>query len=274
MSTAKIRIDPIVVFQIIDHYMRRGKDQVNVIGALLGSKAPDGRWDVRDSIPVPHTEASEVLSIDVEFQRVMKELCQKVETQNFIVGWYSTAFTDNSPLLYEFYAKNLPDPIHLLVDPTLKGGSMNVKTLVSQTLHLGDRSIGPMFREVAFDWNANNAEKLAIAMMQRTPTAAEEDEDDVPEMQQMQLTMRRLHTNLTKAHDYVTRILNGEEKEDKTIGRELIAAISSIPSSSPAAFDKVFNESLQDMLMVIYLSKLTKAQVLLTEKLHNVYNPV
>ena len=43
--------------------------------------------EVRNSIPVPHTEGEEHLSIDVEFQRVMKELYQKVDTKNIIVGW-------------------------------------------------------------------------------------------------------------------------------------------------------------------------------------------
>lgn len=54
----------------------------------MGSKAPDGSMEVRNSIPVPHTEGDEHLSIDVEFQRVMKELFQKVDTKNMIIGWY------------------------------------------------------------------------------------------------------------------------------------------------------------------------------------------
>jgi len=235
--------------------------------------------EVRNSIPVPHTEGEEHLSIDVEFQRVMKELYQKVDTKNIIVGWYSTSYTENSQSLHDFYAKNIPNPIHMLVDPTLKGGSLNVKTLVSQTLQLGNRTLQPLFREVSFEWKILDAGKMALAMMMQQRMRKEQDEEEDEEMQSvkpwetMQVTMSRLHSNLTKAHNYVTKILNGEVKEDKNIGRALSSAMSQVPMVSPQTFDKVFNDSLQDMLMVIYLSKLTKSQLALNEKLHNTFAP-
>lgn len=268
-----------VVFNILDHYVRRNENQESVIGALMGSKAPDGSMEVRNCIPVPHTEGDEHLSIDVEFQRVMKELYQKVDTKNFIVGWYSTSYTENSQSLHEFYAKNIPNPIHMLVDPNLKGGSLNVKTLVSQTMQLGGRPIGPLFREVPFEWKILDAGKIALAMMMQQRAGKDQEEEEDDEMQSvkpwevLQVTMSRLHSNLGKAHTYVTKILNGEVKEDKNIGRALSSVMSQLPTVSPQTFDKVFNESLQDMLMVIYLSKLTKSQLSLNEKLHNSVTP-
>mmetsp|Transcript_73028 Transcript_73028/g.123065 ORF Transcript_73028/g.123065 Transcript_73028/m.123065 type:complete len:286 (-) Transcript_73028:302-1159(-) len=276
---ARIRVNPVVVFNILDHYVRRNENQESVIGALMGSKTSDGSMEVRNSIPVPHTEGEEHLSIDVEFQRVMKELYQKVDTKNIIVGWYSTSYTENSQSLHDFYAKNIPNPIHMLVDPTLKGGSLNVKTLVSQTLQLGNRTLQPLFREVSFEWKILDAGKMALAMMMQQRMRKEQDEEEDEEMQSvkpwetMQVTMSRLHSNLTKAHNYVTKILNGEVKEDKNIGRALSSAMSQVPMVSPQTFDKVFNDSLQDMLMVIYLSKLTKSQLALNEKLHNTFAP-
>jgi len=275
----RIRVNPVVIFNILDHYVRRNENQDSVIGALMGSKAPDGSMEVRNSIPVPHTEGDEHLSIDVEFQRVMKELFQKVDTKNMIIGWYSTSYTENSQSLHDFYAKNIPNPIHMLVDPTLKGGSLNVKTLVSQTMTLGSHTVGPLFREVPFEWKMLDAGKIALAMMMQERAEKENDEEEDEEMQSvkpwetLQVTMARLQSNLCKSHNYVTKILNGEVKEDKNIGRSLSSVISQIPMVSPQTFDKVFNDSLQDMLMVIYLSKLTKSQLALNEKLHNTFTP-
>jgi translation initiation factor 3 subunit F len=311
----RIRVDPVVVFNILDHYIRRNENQTSVIGALLGSKSPDGSMEIRNCFPVPHTEGSEHLSIDVEFQRVMKELYQKVDSKNLIVGWYSTSYTENSHSLHDFYERNIPNFIHLIVDPSLKGGHLNVKTLISQSLTIGNRTIGPFFKEVAFEWKTLDAELVAFAMMMQhlkkskvipplsSPSLTydkpeqdiEEDEetisgpsaDNVPSAiagakrniggrtwigdDTLQITMTRLYANLNRAYQYTSNVLQGTVKEDKDIGRALCSVISDVSMISNSVFDKVFNDSLQDMLMVIYLSKLSKAQVLLNEKLHNTF---
>ena len=44
-------------------------------------------------------------------------------------------------------------------------------------------------------------------------------------------------------------------------------AIARIPHQSGAEFEKLFTDNIQDMLMVSYLSNLTKAQLALTEKM-------
>lgn len=276
---SRIKVDPLVPFNILDHYIRRHENQESVIGALMGNMAPDGSMEVRNCIPVPHTEGEDHLSIDVEFQRIMKELFQKVDNKNVIIGWYSTSYTENSQSLHEFYAKNIPNPIHMLVDTSLKGSSLNVKTLISQKLQLGGLAVGAFFREVTFEWKTLDAEKLALAMMMQASASKAEAEDEDDESQgskpweTLQVNMSRLHANLVRSHNYVTRILQGEVKEDKNIGRALSSVISQIPMVTPQTFDKVFNDSLQDMLMVTYLSKLTKAQLALTEKLHNTLTP-
>jgi translation initiation factor 3 subunit F len=277
----RIRVSPVVVFSILDHYVRRNENQESVIGALMGSRAPDGSMEIRACVPVIHTEGDEHLAIDIEFQRVMKELFQKVDNRNFMIGWYSTSYTENSQSLHEYYAKNVPNPIYMLVDPTLKNGSLNVKTLVGSTLTLGDHALKGLFREVPFEWKVQGASKIALAMMMQQGMGREapEEEEEEDEMQPakpwetLQVTMARLHSNLAKGHSYVTKILNGEVKEDKSIGRALSAVISQAPLVSPQAFDKVFNDSLQDMLMVVYLSKLTRAQLALHEKLYSAFTP-
>eukprot|EP00668_Euglena_longa_P041685 GGOE01054889.1.p1 GENE.GGOE01054889.1~~GGOE01054889.1.p1 ORF type:complete len:283 (-),score=125.88 GGOE01054889.1:298-1146(-) len=275
----RIRVSPVVIFNILDHYARRHENQESVMGALMGSKAPDGSMEIRNSIPVPHTDGEEHVTIDIDFQRSMKDLMLKVDSKNFMIGWYSTIYTENSQNLHEFYARSIPNPIHMLVDPTLKGGSLNVKTLVSQQLQLGDFTVTGLFREVPFEWKILDAGRIALAMMMQQRMGREQEDEEDEEMkavkpwETLQVTMGRLHSNLGKAHTYVTKILNGEVKEDKNIGRALSAVISQVPMVSPQTFDKVFNDSLQDMLMVIYLSKLTRCQLALNEKLYNTFTP-
>jgi translation initiation factor 3 subunit F len=53
------KISPLVVFSILDHYMRRSEGQQRVIGTLLGSNN-DGVLEITNAFPVPHTETESV----------------------------------------------------------------------------------------------------------------------------------------------------------------------------------------------------------------------
>lgn len=52
-------LSPMVVFAILDHYMRRTEGQERVIGTLLGANN-DGQLEITNCFPVPHTEGDTV----------------------------------------------------------------------------------------------------------------------------------------------------------------------------------------------------------------------
>jgi hypothetical protein len=52
------KIQPIVIFNILDHYLRKS-DGSRVIGTLLGTNV-DGIVEITNSFPVPHSESDEV----------------------------------------------------------------------------------------------------------------------------------------------------------------------------------------------------------------------
>ena len=90
--------------------------------------------------------------------------------------------------------------------------------------------------------------------------------------EQVHKQLLQVYSVLKKTLDFVTEVVDGKENEDPEIGRELLSLIQSIPPVTPEAFDKLFNSTTQDLLMVNYLSKLTRTQVHLMERLH-VYVP-
>lgn len=56
----QVRVHPVVVFSILDHYVRRNNENDNrVIGTLLGSNI-DGIIEIKNCFPVPHVEGEEV----------------------------------------------------------------------------------------------------------------------------------------------------------------------------------------------------------------------
>lgn len=56
----KVIVHPVVVFNILDHWIRRPDTKQRVIGTLLGSITEDGNIEIHNCYPVPHTEAEQV----------------------------------------------------------------------------------------------------------------------------------------------------------------------------------------------------------------------
>jgi translation initiation factor 3 subunit F len=67
---------------------------------------------------------------------------------------------------------------------------------------------------------------------------------------------------------------SGARKGDPALGRYLADTLAAVPHLQPEAFDALFNESVQDVLLVTYLSNLVRAQVALAEKLGTSQLPV
>lgn len=62
-------LSPLVVFSVLDHWMRRSEGQDRVIGTLLGANN-DGQLEITNCFPVPHTEG-ETVGIDMDFHKTM-----------------------------------------------------------------------------------------------------------------------------------------------------------------------------------------------------------
>ena len=53
-------IEPVVLFSILDHALRRNVNQKRVIGTMLGVRSDDGtEVEVRNCFAVPHNESSD-----------------------------------------------------------------------------------------------------------------------------------------------------------------------------------------------------------------------
>ena len=72
------------------------------------------------------------------------------------------------------------------------------------------------------------------------------------------------------ATEYVDKTISGEYAPNIAVGRGLLEAINSIPKINPQSFDKMFNDSMQDLLMVVYLTSLGRTQLSITEKLNSI----
>ncbi|KAI5346541.1 hypothetical protein PRUPE_2G247200 [Prunus persica] len=264
-SSLSAKVHPLVIFNICDCYVRRPDQAERVIGTLLGSVLPDGTVDIRNSYAVPHNESADQVALDIDYHHNMLISQQKVNPKEVIVGWYSTGFgvTGGSVLIHEFYSREAPNPVHLTVDTGFRNGEGTIKAYVSVNLSLGDRQLAAQFQEIPLDLRMVEAERVGYDILKTTMV------DKLPtDLEGMEASMERLLALIDDVYKYVDNVVESRVEPDNNIGRFLLDAVASLPKLSPTAFDKLVNDSLQDNLVLLYLSSITRTQLTLAEKLN------
>ena len=88
------------------------------------------------------------------------------------------------------------------------------------------------------------------------------------ELEHIETAMVRMLEMISTTLAYVTSVIDGKVAPDSRIGRHLTDAVNKLPKMHKGQFDKVFSSGVQDMLMVVYLTNLTRAQLAISEKIN------
>uniref|UniRef100_A0A5B6ZDQ8 Putative eukaryotic translation initiation factor 3 subunit F n=1 Tax=Davidia involucrata TaxID=16924 RepID=A0A5B6ZDQ8_DAVIN len=182
----------------------------------------------------------------------------KVNPKEAIVGWFSTGFgvTGGSALIHEFYSREVTNPVHLTVDTGFRNAEASIKAFVSLSLSLGDQQLAAQFQEIPLDLRMVEAERVGFDILKTTVV------DKLPnDLEGMEASMERLLS-------LIDDVVEGRVAPDNNIGRFISDTVASIPKLSPPDFDKLVNDGLQDQLLLLYLSSITRTQLSLAEKLN------
>ncbi|RVW60893.1 Eukaryotic translation initiation factor 3 subunit F [Vitis vinifera] len=205
------------------------------------------------------------VALDIDYHHNMLLSHQKVNPKEVIVGWYSTGLgvTGGSALIHEFYSREVQNPIHLTVDTTFRNGEATIKAFVSVSLSLGERQLAAQFQEIPLDLRMVEAERVGFDILKTTMV------EKLPsDLEGMEASMERLLALIDDVYKYVDSVVEGQVVPDNDIGRFIADTVASIPKISPPAFDRLVNDSLQDHLLLLYLSSITRTQLSLAEKLN------
>eukprot|EP01064_Diplonema_japonicum_P029574 TRINITY_DN481_c3_g4_i1.p1 TRINITY_DN481_c3_g4~~TRINITY_DN481_c3_g4_i1.p1 ORF type:complete len:337 (+),score=74.83 TRINITY_DN481_c3_g4_i1:41-1012(+) len=290
-----------------DYDSSSGKSANEVYGALLGSTV-GGVLEIKCCVPVKHhTKEGTGFHYDQVFQKQMLELHRKIYQKDRLVGWYTNK---HNPVIsralhkqYQQYIKT-GSSVNLLVDTSLQNGTLNSKCFILSHVELGEKTVPDCFKEIPFQWKCHSpVEKLALDQMitnrhiilkpvvdglpevqtdelqscQKRPTirsgaASSVTSNDRAPFEQVHKHLLQIQAVIKNSLDYADKIVDGKEKENPKVARELLSLLQSVPPVSPESFDKLYNSTTQDLLMTNYLAKLTQTQVHLMERLH-VYVP-
>mmetsp|Transcript_1292 Transcript_1292/g.1541 ORF Transcript_1292/g.1541 Transcript_1292/m.1541 type:complete len:289 (+) Transcript_1292:89-955(+) len=271
----EVSVHPVVLFSVLDHYMRRNERQERVIGALLGKRV--GKTvDITNCFSVPHMEKVDgEVAVGKEHMHSMLELHLRVNDDEDVVGWYATSdgissIDEQSCLIHDFFTAECADPIHLVVDTSLTNRHLGVKAFLSTPLVLGDRNLAASFQQLKVNVLASGAEKIGLDMMIKSPAMPGAPAALNSSMDDLEETLTTLLDMLEKVSGYVGDVVAGKTQPNYTIGNNIANVVSMVPRIKPEFFAKSFNNSLHDLLMVVYLSNLTRTQIAIAEKINGI----
>jgi len=258
------RVHPVAVLKILDAFVRRPEGAKRIIGTLLGWISEGSIVDITDCFPIVHRDTDEQAFMDQDYHKQMLALRQKVSPREVVVGWFATGSEINplSANIHKFYCTKesqftatavLPGPVHLLVDTNLTGQSFGMKGYVNVRTSVAENLL--QFHEVPLRVQTSEGEKSGISQLMQARRADRESK-----------------AAGQGPKEYVRAVQAGKVEGDMQVGRGLTQALLTEPVIDVEAVEQLCANSLQDALMVVYLSNLTRAQINIAEKINQQFN--
>ncbi|KAJ3735149.1 GPR1/FUN34/yaaH family-domain-containing protein [Lentinula guzmanii] len=201
--------------------------------------AIQSRRNAHSPFAVLHSETSEQVAVDMDYQWAMYELHHKVNLKEVIVGWYSAGSNLNtySALIQNFYSQ---------------------ETAPHQAIHVFlDTGVEPGQPAVPVELRFRDSERSGVDLLTSTALSSSSTfSQPLSDLTILESSIQNVISMIDRVLTYVRAVLTGEAKGDAAIGMYLMDTLG----ASTADLEKGgFNGRLQDTLM-ISLANLVRAQ--------------
>ena len=235
------------IFSILDHSLRRAPDQERVIGTLLGTRTEDDSTiEIRSCFAVGHTETTDQVEVDMEYQKQMLALHLRANPKEVLVGWYATSAELNtfSALIQNFYGGQgdgtWPHPaVHLTVS-TVPGKEIEARTYISAPVGVtAERAAdSAAFIPVPYEIRYGEAEKSGLELI----TGAKDREDRIANIETdidaLERAIEETLSMLDRVAAYVESVMEEEQAPSTALGQFLLNALALAPKVDPADIER------------------------------------
>jgi len=264
------------LFSILDHSLRRNPDQERVIGTLLGHRSEDGtEVEIRNCYAVPHTETTEQVEVDMDYQKQMLALHLRANPREVLVGWYATSNELNtfSALIQNFYGQQgdgtWPHPAVHLTLSTVPGKDIEARTYISAPIGVtAERAADScLFIPVPYEIRYGEAEKSGLEIISAAKDREDRTQSVVTDIDSLERAIENVLEMLERVSNYVNNVLDEEATPSSALGQFLMNTLSLAPKVDPADIERDFNNHIQDVLVVSYLANTIRTQIDLSNRL-------
>ncbi|KAL6236428.1 hypothetical protein BDW75DRAFT_206768 [Aspergillus navahoensis] len=269
-------IQPQALFSILDHSLRRNADQERVIGTLLGTRSEDGtEVEIRSTFAVGHTETTDQVEVDMEYQKQMLALHLKANPREVLVGWYATSSELNtfSALIQNFYSGQgdgtWPHPaVHLTVS-TEPGKDIETRAYISAPVGVtAERAAdSAAFIPVPHEIRYGEAEKSGLEAIAAARDSEERSTSLFTDIEALERAIEEVLGMIDRVSRYVESVIDEEAPASTALGQFLLNALALAPKVEPADIERDFNNHIQDVLVVSYLANTIRTQMELSNRL-------
>jgi len=248
-STAPVNvlIQPQALFSILDHSLRRPKDQDRVIGTLLGHRSDDGtEIHIQNCYAVPHTETLEQVEVDMDYQKQMLSLHLRANPKEVLVGWYATSSDLNtfSALIQNFYGQQgdgtWPHPaVHLTVS-TEAGQAPEARTYIGAPIGVTPEraqdscSFIPVPHEIKY----GDAERSGLELIGGAKDREDRTIGTISDIEGLERAVEHVLDMVDRVSNYVNNVLDEEAMPSTALGQFLLNALSLAPKVEPADIER------------------------------------
>ena len=246
-SPINVILQPQALFSILDHSLRRNKDQDRVIGTLLGHRSDDGtEISIQNCYAVPHTETQEQVEVDMDYQKTMLQLHLRANPKEVLVGWYATSSELNtfSALIQNFYGQQgdgtFPYPaVHLTVS-TEAGKGVEARTYISAPIGVTPERAADscLFIPVPHEIRYGEAEKSGLELISGAKDREDRTAGVVTDIESLERAIEQVLEMLGRVSNYVGSVLDEEAEPSTALGQFLMNALSLAPKVDPADVER------------------------------------
>ncbi|EXJ83803.1 eukaryotic translation initiation factor 3 subunit F [Capronia coronata CBS 617.96] len=277
IAPLRVVIQPQALFSILDHCTRRPLDQPRVIGTLLGTRsdADESQIVVHSSFAVSHTETTDQVEVDMEYQKAMLALHLRASPKEVLVGWYATSSELNtfSALIQNHYSSQgegtYPYPaIHVTVacEP---GKDIEVRSYISSSVGVSPERAADSaaFIPVPYTVNYSETDRAGIETLENAKDNDSQTTTVLTEIENLERSLEDTLGMLDRVSKYVENVVEEETEPSTALGQFLLNTLALAPKVDPADIEKDFNNHIQDVLTVSYLANMIRTQMDLSNRL-------
>lgn len=231
--------------------------------------------EVRNCFAIPHTETEEQVEVDVEYQKNMLQLQLRANPREVLLGWYTTSLELNnfSALIQNFFASSetgtFPHPaVHLTIS-TEAGEEINAKTYISAPVGVNAERAAEscLFIPVPYEIKYGDAEKSGLELISGAKDSESRAAPVVTDIEGLERALEHTLDLIERVSEYVSSVLDEEKEPNNALGQFLMNALSLEPKVDLADMERDFNNHIQDVLLVSYLTNTIRTQIDLSQRL-------
>lgn len=250
--------------------------------------------EIRSTFAVGHTETTDQVEVDMEYQKQMLALHLKANPREFLVGWYATSSELNtfSALIQNFYSGQgdgtWPHPaVHLTVS-TEPGKDIETRAYISAPVGVtAERAAdSAAFVPVPYEIRYGEAEKSGLEAVANAKDTENRTANIFTDIEALERAVEEVLGMIDRVSKYVESVIDEEAPASTALGQFLLNALALAPKVEPADIERdlyVFitviclllifmltkrsNNHIQDVLVVSYLANTIRTQMDLSNRL-------